>query len=181
MNICFIGEDRTFGNSELYVDMIPKSCWFTNVRYCVKKEDWNKIRKQVYQRVNYKCECCFIDCIKNKILIEAHERWKYDYQTQTQKLIRLVGLCKLCHEATHLGLATINGRRENAILHLCKVNGWTQEEAQEHIDISTAVWNERNQFEWNLDLEILQLNGIEINKPVETFERELISKNKVAI
>lgn len=69
----FIGEDRSFGNSILYVDLVPSSCWFTNVRYCVIPEDWNKIRKIVYSRANYTYECCKTNFIENKIPIEAHE------------------------------------------------------------------------------------------------------------
>ena len=42
-NDSFICEDMPFGNSELYVDLIPKSGWFTNVRYCVKPEDLNYV------------------------------------------------------------------------------------------------------------------------------------------
>src|SRR5699024_3798561 len=33
------GEDRSFGTG-LYVDLVPSSCWFTNVRYCVSAKDW---------------------------------------------------------------------------------------------------------------------------------------------
>lgn len=39
----FIDEDRNFGGYELYIDLIPKSCWFTNVRYCIKSNDWDII------------------------------------------------------------------------------------------------------------------------------------------
>lgn len=177
----YIGENRNFGNNELYVDMIPSSCWFTNVRYCVKKEDWDKIRKNVYMRVGFRCECCFIDCIKNKIPIEAHERWDYDYLTLTQKLVRLIGLCKLCHQSTHLGFATINGNGETAIKHLQKVRNFTEEEVKEHIDMATAIWNERNQYEWKLNLDLITLNGFEIIKPVLMDDRKNIVEEHIKI
>lgn len=35
----FIDEDRSFGNLTSYVDLVPSSCWFTNIRYCVRPED----------------------------------------------------------------------------------------------------------------------------------------------
>ncbi|MBS0349702.1 MAG: hypothetical protein JSR33_00705 [Proteobacteria bacterium] len=53
-----IGEDRNFGGNTLFVDLIPKSCWFTNVRKCVDLSHWDRLRKFVYQRSNYQCECC---------------------------------------------------------------------------------------------------------------------------
>lgn len=105
----FISEDRNFGNSTLYVDLVPSSCWFTNIRYCVRPKDWNKIRKIVYSRANYTCEYCKINCIENKIPIEEHERWNFDYSTMTQKLVRLIGLCKDYHLTTHYGFSRING------------------------------------------------------------------------
>lgn len=53
-----IEEDKTFGGNQLFVDLIPSSCWFTNVRYCVDPKDWERLRKYVYGRANYKCEVC---------------------------------------------------------------------------------------------------------------------------
>jgi hypothetical protein len=37
------GEDRTFG-SGLFVDLVPWSCWFTNVRSCVDPHDCDRTR-----------------------------------------------------------------------------------------------------------------------------------------
>lgn len=175
----FIGEDRTYGGSDLYVDLIPSSCWFTNVRYCVRPEDWNVIRKIVYSRIKYKCECCGIDCIQNKISIEAHERWIYDYKTHTQKLIRLVGLCKLCHLTTHYGFARMNGNEKTVSDHLQKIRNFNCEELMEHIDIAYAIWFERNNYDWNLDLSLITNNNFTIIHPVKTIDRKNISAKKI--
>jgi len=51
------GEDRTFG-SGLFVDLIPASCWFTNVRSCVSARDWDRLRTLVYGRAGNRCEVC---------------------------------------------------------------------------------------------------------------------------
>lgn len=173
------GEDRNFGSSDLYVDLIPNSCWFTNVRYCIKSSDWNKIRKIVYNRIDYICECCKINCLESKIPIEAHERWSYDYTTRTQKLERIIGLCKLCHQSTHIGFAKINGKEAEALEHLKKVRNFNFEELKEHVDIAYAIWRERNQYVWALDLGLITSNGYEIVKPVETSERKNISNQKI--
>jgi len=175
----FVGEDRNFGDSELFVDLVPSSCWFTNVRYCVRKEDWDKIRKIVYSRIEYKCECCGIDCIKNKIPIEAHERWDYDYSTLTQKLVRLIGLCKLCHSTTHFGFAKMNGKEVEVSEHLKRIRNFNLEELKEHIDIAYAVWLERNVLEWNLDISLITSNGYEIIKPVKVEDRKNVILDKL--
>lgn len=177
----FEGEDRNFGGSELYVDLIPNSCWFTNVRFCVEPSDWNKIRKKVYSRINYICECCYVNCIEKKIPLEAHERWNYDYSTSTQKLVRLIGLCKPCHQSTHIGYAKIIGKEEEALEHLKNVRNFNLEEVKEHVDIAYAIWNERNQYEWNLDLSLITVNGYKLINFVDKSDRKNISKKKIFI
>lgn len=174
-----IGEDRTFGGSELFVDLIPSSCWFTNVRYCVDSEDWKCIRKKVYSRINYVCECCKKNCIVEKLQIEAHERWSYDYSTLTQKLVRIIGLCKPCHLVTHYGFARISGKEQETFEHLKKVRGFELDELKKHIDTAYDIWMKRNQYEWNLDLSLITSNGYKIITPVEKNDRKNITENKL--
>ena len=174
-----INEDRDYGGDELYIDLIPKSCWFTNVRYCIKKKDWDILRKIIYERTNYKCECCGIDCKKEKIQIEAHERWHFDYTYKTQKLVRLIALCKNCHLATHYGFAKISGKEQEAYNHLLNTRKCNIEELNEHISLAYALWNERNQYDWSLDLELILKNNFEIVKPVKKEERKKIVENKL--
>jgi len=51
------GEDRAFG-AGLFVDMIPRSCWFTNVRTCVTPQDWERLRHMITRRADRRCEAC---------------------------------------------------------------------------------------------------------------------------
>lgn len=164
-----IGEDRAFGGNLLFVDLIPKSCWFTNVRSAI--EDWGSLRKLVYERANHQCECC-----QAKTPLEAHERWHYDDATKTQKLMRIIALCSACHETTHMGLASLKGHKERATQHLVKVTGMTNEQAQEHIKNAFTVWRERNRFQWHLNLSILTNSGIKLKKENNPQEREEIAK-----
>jgi hypothetical protein len=43
------GEDRSLG-SGLFVDLVPRSCWFTNVRSCVDRTDWERLRRMRTRR-----------------------------------------------------------------------------------------------------------------------------------
>ena len=181
MYLNLIDEDRNFGGNELYIDLIPRSCWFTNVRYCIKKKDWDILRKTIYQRVDYKCECCGIDCKKEKIQIEAHERWDYNYTYKIQKLVRLIALCKNCHMATHYGFAKISGKEKEAFNHLLKVKGCNVKELNEHINLAYTLWTERNQYDWTLNLELISKNNFEIVKPVKKEERRKIAEKKIII
>ena len=71
-------EDREFGHG-LFVDMVPRTCWFTNVRSCVDQRDWERLRRMITRRAGHRCEICGAgqDRAAGQWL-EAHERWAYD-------------------------------------------------------------------------------------------------------
>ena len=175
--VILTGEDRTYGGNDLFIDLIPQTCWFTNVRYCTDSRDWDRLRNHVYSRVNNTCECCH-----NKTNdIEAHERWHYDADTKTQKLVRLVALCNMCHTTTHMGLAQIRGKGDEALEHLKQVRNFTQEEVIEHKNQAFQVWRERNEIEWNLDLSLLTDNNIKLSKNVSSEERVNIMEKTLSV
>jgi len=160
------GEDRTYGGNKLFVDLIPETCWFTNVRYCVHPSDWEQLRIHIFERVNYICECCGVDAKKTTTRLEAHERWDYDEKTQTQKLVRLVALCHECHQSTHIGYARIIGKAKEARLHLQKVRGWSDEECETHIREAFDLWSRRNEVEWHLDLSLITSNNLKLARSI---------------
>jgi len=157
--INIIGEDRDYGSNKLYIDMIPKTTYFKNVRSLFNDSDWNLIRHHIYERVNYKCECCGKKKMK---YLDAHERWEFNEETQTQKLVRIIALCKLCHAATHYGHSKRTKNIEKINNHIKKINNYNDEELQEHINNSYALWKERNKIKWNLDFSILINSGFTI-------------------
>ena len=61
-----------------------KSCWFKNVRSSILSNDWDRLRKYIYERVNYICECCGVNTKTHHKQLDAHERWFYDNDTHTQ-------------------------------------------------------------------------------------------------
>ena len=191
-NMNLVGEDRSYGGNLLYKDLIPRTTWFNNVRKCVTKGSWDKLRKRIYERVNYKCECCNKDCRVRKtytgeeyedekitppsdefnahdelsrwntIQLEAHERWSFDYENQIQKLERIIALCHRCHTATHLGLADLRGLKQLAFKHMKKVNDWNDEQLRQHNEEQSAIWHKRNRIDWKLNIDIVTKSGIEV-------------------
>lgn len=174
------GENRSFGGNKLFVDLIPSSCWFTNVRSCIEPRDWDRLRTFIYERANNKCECCGASATTDNPLA-AHERWHFDSKNKIQKLERIIALCAACHEATHMGLASIKGRDEEATHHLMKVTGMNALQAEKHVDNAFALWEERNKHHWELDLSLITSSGITVIKKqtpdqrAEAAERELHS------
>lgn len=161
------GEDRAFG-SGLFVDLVPSSCWFTNVRSCVDTRDWDRLRHMVYTRAGNRCEACGTGPDRaNSRYLEAHERWQYDDVRAVQTLRRLVCLCTPCHEATHYGLATIRGRDQQASAHLRTVTGLSAVALDQHVSGAYQAWQERSRRNWSLDLGILTNAGIRLAAPPE--------------
>ena len=169
------GEDRTFGGNGLFVDLVPSSCWFTNVRYCVHPADWDRLRRHIYSRAGGRCECCAAAAP-----LEAHERWDYDAARRVQRLARLVALCRPCHEATHMGLAELRGRADAAKGHLRRVAGLSAAEAAAHVDNAFRVWAQRSQVAWELDLSVITDSGVRIVRPVARDRRPAIAEDLLA-
>jgi hypothetical protein len=156
-------EDRTFGGRRLYVDLVPRSCFFTNARSHLSRPDWVRLREFVYARAHHRCEICGAAREAGRRgRLDAHERWRFDEPTRTQHLVRLLALCEPCHSATHYGLAELHGAGEQAFAHLRRVNNWTESETRQHIIDAFTEWEARNSIEWTLDLALLADAGFTI-------------------
>src|SRR5512142_766305 len=131
------GEDRSFG-SGLVVDLVPQSCWFTNVRSGVAGADWDRVRRMVYRRAGDRCEACGRDQAAG-VRMEAHERWYFDHAHGVQVLRRLICLCNGCHGATHFGLANVQGRSAEALAHLITVTGMSRRQCVYVVDSAGAL------------------------------------------
>lgn len=160
------GEDRNFGPG-LFVDLVPSSCWFSNVRSCVDQRDWKRLRRMITNRADQRCEVCRRGQDREaRRWLEAHERWAYDDSNNVQALRRLICLCTDCHTTTHFGLASINGKTTVAFKHLCTITGLPADEVSQHIDAAFALWRRRSGTAWELDLSILVRAGVAVTKPL---------------
>jgi len=167
-----VGEDRNFG-SGLFVDLVPQTAWFTNVRSCVSGLDWDRIRRMVTSRAGNCCEICGGERdAKDKIRMEAHERWEYDDADRVQILRRLICLCTRCHTATHMGLARIQGHEDEAIEHLMRINQWNETQAEAHVRKAFDTWERRSQKEWSLDVSMIEGIGVLLAKQPDASERK---------
>lgn len=162
------GEDRGFG-TELFADPIPSTSWFTNVRSAVSPQDWDRLRRMVYRRAGGRCEACGSrPGPEAGLFLEAHERFAYDDSRGVQALRRLICLCTACHATTHYGLTSLRGRGDQALIHLCAVTGMSEAEAIRHLDAAFALWQQRSQMLWELDLSILTGTGVAVVRPAGT-------------
>lgn len=138
----------------LTIELVPSSCFYNNVRSNVSQAEWDVLRKECYKKAGYKCEICGGKGPKHPV--ECHEIWNYDDDQGIQTLDGLIALCPSCHEVKHVGLAQINGKFEQAILHLAKVNEISVEDAKLYVEACFETWSKRSQKEWKLDITILE-------------------------
>lgn len=152
--------------NKLEINLVPADLHFVNLRAYYTKNEWDIIRKKVYDRAHHKCEIC--GGIGKTHKVEAHEEWSYDPETRLATLERLTALCPSCHEVKHFGFAVVSGHEDRALAHLCKINNLSVEEAEEQVQAAFAKWDERNEIHWK---------GIAI----PSFEQacELIKENKI--
>lgn len=174
------GEDRTLG-SGLFVDLVPSSCWFTNVRSCVTEKDWERLRRMITRRAGMRCEVCGAgEDRQTRRWLEAHERWTFDVATRTQRLARLICLCTDCHHATHYGRAQVFGTADAAFVHLRAVTGMSEAETNAHIAQAFEVWEQRSRWTWTLDLSMLTDVGVTVRRPPKATERPAAAKAALA-
>lgn len=110
------GEDRTFGGvNTLYIDLLPHSSHGKTLIKLLPDQEFARLKSFVITRAKGKCECCEANATV------CHPRFHYNHHTYVQKLKRLMALCLDCKRSTHLGVAAINGEREDALSHLQEV------------------------------------------------------------
>jgi len=168
---------------KLTIELIPKTCHFSNVRTMVSSKDWDKLRFASYELADNKCEICGNNGLNQgyKHRVECHEVWEYDDENHIQKLIKLISLCVSCHQVKHIGRAIVIGKEKDCHKQLIKVNSWTQEQVNEHILESFKLHKERSKYKWLLDISLLEKEPYNIKlKPMKEriFEVKKYKKKK---
>ena len=166
---------NTVAMPRLTIELVPSSCWFSNVRSHVPSSVWEVLKKQTAKLTRYRCEICAGR--GRRWPVECHEVWLYDDKTHTQTLVRLIALCPMCHKVKHIGLASVNGEFDEVRAHLMKVNQWPQQAtADAYIARAFHIFEERSQHEWALDISYLKRFGIDpaaFSRPVDVTVRIL--------
>lgn len=147
----------------LEIELVPKTCWWSNVRSNITPSEWEKCKRFVKERSGDRCEICGGKGARWPV--ECHEIWDYTLEGPNLHIQRLVGLealCPRCHEVKHIGRAIATGNGPRAIEHLARVNGISLEDSEEHAMEAYYVWEERSKHPWKLDVSFLALLGIDV-------------------
>ncbi len=143
---------------KLTVELVPKTCHYSNVRTTLKPKEWDTIRFLSYELAGYKCEICGQTGLEQgyQHKLECHEIWEYNDKKFIQKLVGVISLCPLCHQVKHIGRANAMGKQADVFKQLELINGWTHKEVVEHVAQSFDVYYERSKHQWVLDISILK-------------------------
>lgn len=140
--------------ARLQVELVPRSCFFSNLRSNLSQKDWEKLRRYSIERAGYVCEICGSD--GNGFSLECHEIWEYDDDIQQQSLIGLIALCKACHRSKHMALARHKGWEAAAESHLMRINGWDRATLEVYLEEAFQVFEIRSEKIWRLDISWLE-------------------------
>lgn len=122
----------SFYPPRLTIELVPRTCWFDNVRSAVSSTDWKRLRQQTARTAGWKCQVC--GGKGPRWPVECHEIWHYDDDHQYQTLKGLIALCPSCHEVKHMGFSELRGKKDEAVAHLALVNGWSLQGAFDYVD-----------------------------------------------
>ncbi|MDE7453053.1 MAG: HNH endonuclease [Clostridia bacterium] len=138
---------------KLNFELVPDSCWYSNLRSILSPAQWDVVRKEAYARADGRCMICGAPAKR----LEAHERWEYDEKNEIQRLADVVAVCKACHEVIHIGRTSLTGREKEASEHFMKVNGCTYSDYRKALGEANEAHRRRNAVgEWKLDLKYLE-------------------------
>ena len=142
----------------LPIELVPKPLWGKTLSKLSRnnsawRSHWKSIRMKELARTNDLCEIC---ADRAEIV---HEKWVYDDVNHIQKLVRFEVVCRECSNVHHLGVASVQGYGEEAIMHFREVNDLSEQNAKRLLNEALHVWSERNNHAWTQDLTWLRENA----------------------
>jgi hypothetical protein len=154
----------------LEIEMVPRTCFFSNLRSNLRPKDWQKLRLLTIAKANNRCEIC--GSMNTGRSLECHEIWQYDEEIHMQRLIGLVALCRECHRAKHMALAREMGWETAARRHMMRVNHWTPRQVNVYINEAFELFEQRSLVAWSLDISWLEGWDVEIPEMLDRESRE---------
>ena len=138
---------------KLNFELVPDSCWYSNLRSILAPKQWDVVRRDAYARANGRCMICGRPTQR----LEAHERWSYDEDKEVQKLEDVVAVCHACNSVPHIGRTQLMGQEDMAIRHFMRVNKCTYADYIRALGEANERHRELNKVgEWSLDLTYLE-------------------------
>lgn len=150
----------------LQIDLIPKTSWGASLAGSLSSECWSSIRKPFIAYHGNRCQICGqrgTDLSSSIRDVDTHEIWEYSPlsdATKIQTLKGFIALCSSCHLMFHLGFARIKNKGDITIKRLQRLEKLSDKEIKVRIDNIDAIWAQRSEHDWIIDVSILRTYGI---------------------
>lgn len=140
----------------LTIELVPKSCWFSNLRDHLTESQWKEVKLSTFKAAENRCEIC--NGVGEKWPVECHEVWEYDDINKVQRLVKTIALCPACHQVKHMGLAMVTGRFDQAKSHFSAINKVPMRKTELYIEKVFNLFNDRSKYQWRLDISWISQN-----------------------
>jgi hypothetical protein len=98
------------------------------------------------------------------------ERFSYNLKTNTQKLERILALCKPCYSTVRvLDKVVCLGR-------LIELNDLDKDDGKQHISDAYELWQKRSEQKWKLDISIITDSGLSLKQVESSNKKVTINK-----
>ena len=159
---------------KLIVELVPRTCFFSNLRSNLSKRDWDKLRHFTIQKAENRCEIC--GSTGRGSSLECHEIWHYNDESNAQTLTGLIALCKSCHRSKHMALARHKGWEGIAEDHLMRINGWDRKTLDRYLMEVFSVFEIRSTRSWSLDISWLEGFDVEIPATLDRGDQKFVTE-----
>ena len=102
---------------KLRVQPTPRNNWGDNLAHLLYKDIWDKLRKEVYKKADYRCEICGT----TQVVFHCHENWGFNEAKRLQFLVSLQCLCPECHNTIHFYRTMAEARKGDFLPNPAKV------------------------------------------------------------
>jgi hypothetical protein len=133
---------------------VPAPLWeISAYRVLNRRAPWNQIREAALERSGHRCLICGVmpqPDLATDCRLYCHEKWHYDDLKALATLKGFEMLCAECNGAAHMGRSSALGYEEQAVMHLCRVNGITEAQARFMFRRAMDIWKARSQKQWKV-------------------------------
>ena len=137
----------------LTIEPIPASSRLASLANLLPRDQWDRLRRNVYRRAGYRCQAC-----GREGRLHCHEIWRYNEDTHTQWLAGLLALCPDCHDAKHLMFARNPDDRARLVRHFTTVNRLAPSEADAILQAAEQRQQWLDQRRWGVDYGACNVN-----------------------
>lgn len=129
---------------QLTIELVPRATWEKNYKPFIPSELWNMIAENRKKGSDYSCEeCGWKENLYEEGKLVLHQKWLTCYITKKLVFLKFQVLCWRCHDVKHFCWSRIEGRLEDAVCQLEKMNStWSGDELEEYIHYCCDKWRE---------------------------------------